>query len=749
MWGKRLLVIFVATIEIFVPGPSKGADMTLVFGPQQFTRMTGAPQTFAAPFSHCGTEPCQIVVVNGNPDGSNRVSSASVFLNGVEVVGPADFNQQVGMIIKPVNLVSQNQLVVHLASKPGSFVTLKVQCLASPAVLSAVAPGTSLLDPTHLLSAFRIANTGTAPAENVQISSLTMAGATLASPATLPLNLGTIPPSGDAIVDADFSGGPFSPGATYTLAIEGTYAVGTATYCFSLSLDLILPPGAPGSAVLKTGSIEPNFVSGGGFPPQPPQPPDLSDVDISRWTVPTGPFVPAVQTPTGTAVQRAPIGDPGEVTFITNNGQGLNANTCCAEPSGASGGGVVFTTANSFAAYSTDGGATFTQLNPTTIFPNNADGGFCCDQIVQYVPSIDRFIWLMQFWRGAGGSGSNRMRIASASPADIITSHGTAWTYWDLTSGFFGLGSTKWLDYPDLSVGTNYLYMSCDEVGTGLEVARIPLTQIQASGTIFVDFTDPSLGSMAYGGHLMQNTLNEIFWAGHNDNGFCALGLPFGLSVCGLRVFSLMEGSNTYFWQDIGIGSWPNTGLSSTTPDGLDWLTKLRDFPGSALIGATRTGNQLWFGWSAGTNSAFHQPHVQMVALNIDNNEPPNISVSQQVQIWNNGYAFAYPALATNGCTGEVGLSLEYGGNGNYENHVVGLWGDFLVYITTGSNVGASRFGDYVTIRQQPATPDNPGNLFDALGYGLNSVPPPGSGTTTDLRYVAFGRPASSCAIIK
>jgi len=741
MRAKGFLIVIMVMLPV-----SSVAQMTPVFGPQQYTRMTGAPQTFSAPFAHCGTAPCQIVVVNGNPDGSNRVSSASIQLNGVQVVGPADLNQRVGRIVKPVTLASANLLMVRVASRPGAFVTVEVECLASPVVLSAVAPGASLVNITSLLSAFRIANTGTAPAENVQMSSITLPGATLTSPTSLPLTLGTIRVGGSTIVNADFSGGPFSPGASYPLSLQGTYDVGTATYCFSLSLNVMLPPGAPGSAIVRTGSIAANMVTGGGFPFQPPQPADLSEVDISRWTVPTGPFVPAVQTPTATGTQPTPIGDPGSITFTANNGLGLNANTCCAEPSGASGGGVVFTTANSFAAYSTDGGATFTQLFPTTIFPNNADGGFSCDQIVQYVPSIDRFIWLQQFWRGSGGSGSNRMRIASASPADIISSHGTAWTYWDLTSEFFGLSSTSWLDYPDLSVGTNDLYMSCDEVGTGLEVARIPLAQIQSGGTIFVDFTDPTLGGMAYGGHLMQDTQNEVFWAGHNDNGFCSLGLPFGLSVCGLRVFSLMEGSNTYFWQDIGISSWANTGLSSTTPDGKDWLNKLSGFPGTATIGATRTGNQLWFAWSAGTNNSFQQPHIEMVALNIDNNDPPNIGVSQQVQIWNNSYAFSYPALATNGCTGEVGLSLEYGGNGNYENHVVGFWGDFIVYVTTGSNVGTGRYGDYVTIRQQPPSAANPGNLFDALGYGLNTSP---GGTTTDLRYVAFGRPASSCNSIR
>jgi hypothetical protein len=134
-----------------------------------------------------------------------------------------------------------------------------------------------------------------------------------------------------------------------------------------------------------------------------------------------------------------------------------------------------------------------------------------------------------------------------------------------------------------------------------------------------------------------------------------------------------------------------------------------------------------------------------MVTLDRDN----NFSVIQQVQIWNNDYAFAFPALATDACTGEVGLSLEYGGPNDYENHVVGFWGDYVAYVTTASDVGTTRFGDYVTIRQEPASEANPGNLLNAFGYGLNNVPAPGTGIRTDIHYILFGRPASWCQIIK
>jgi hypothetical protein len=590
--------------------------------------------------------------------------------------------------------------------------------------LSAQAPGADLQDGKTLLSAVSLVNCSTSPAQNVRVTSIKLSSGKLASSTATPQNLGDIPPGGFAAMQADFSGGPFERGANYRLAVQGTYSVGKATRSFVLNVPLRIPRGAPGSAELKTTKVDSHSVKGGRYPHQAPK--FNERVNGPRWTVPKGPVIPGKPTSTSTAVEKALIGDPPAIDFEVNNGLGISGSTT-AEPSGASGGGVVFVTSNWYAAYSTDGGATFTQLDPTTIFPADAIG-YCCDQIVQYVPSVDRFIWLLQ---------GNGMRLASARPTDIITSHGTAWTYWNLTPDVFGQPAGTGVDYPDLAVGDNSLYLTWD-VGwpacpagcnSGREVVRASLAQIQASGTIGLGYTTPSDSSNAWGGHISQNTGNEVFWAGHNN-------------TSSIRIYSLMEGSGTYFWQDVRISSWSNTGLTSSTPDGQDWMNKLSGFPGSAVIGLTRVGNRAWFGWSAGTDSNFRQPHIELLTLNTDNNNPPNLGVNQQVQVWNNNYAFGYPALAANQCTKEVGMSFEYGGKADYENHVVGFWGDFIAYITTGTNVGTTRFGDYVTIRQSPPTKDNPGNLFDAFGYGLNKTV---TGTNVDVHYVLFGRPAKSC----
>ncbi len=588
----------------------------------------------------------------------------------------------------------------------------------SPMTTFSLGPaGTDYLgNSSTLMLAVYLNNTGNNAASGVTISSIGINGAQLLTP--LPL-LGQINAGGSAILDANFSG-TFTPGDAYELSVSGTYGINLA---FTAQTRIALPPAAPGAASARKGAVLSRVVTGGKFKPI-KMPMNFNEAnELSSWVVPNGPFVAVTPSNvtgrvgnangSGTGAQSAGPADPS-VTFLANDSEhlpsgGFNGQaSTVAEPSGgANTGGVIFSTANWLAAYSTNSGGSFKTVNPTTIFPNDAVG-YCCDQIVQYVPKIDRFIWLLQ---------GNGVRIASASPAAVKSSKATAWTYWNLTPQFFGLSRSASLDYPHLSVGANDLYMSIDEVGVGLLVARIPLSQIKAGGTINVPYTDPTLSPQAYAGTVTQNTLTEVYWAGHN-------------STSNMRIFSWADSSGNYSWQDIGIGSWSNSNLSSTTPDGMNWMTKLAGFPGTGVIGATRSGNNLWFAWSAGTDNNFNDPHVEMVELD------QSFNLLQQVQIWSPDYSYAYPALATNACTGEIGFSLEGGGDGNFENHLVGFWGDFSAYTITASNLGTTRFGDYVTIRQDPG---HSGAFFDAFGYGLDTVKGL-KGPQTDVHYVLFGR---------
>jgi hypothetical protein len=586
---------------------------------------------------------------------------------------------------------------------------------SDPVMLVLGTPGTAILNSTTITTGIPIINDGTDEATHVEITSLALMGSTLVSP-TLPFSLGTIGNEGAMTpLFATFSNPNAFPGGQYTLTVGGTYQVGTATFPFTLSGPLQLPAAAPGSSTSLAVSIAPN-PSKGPFPPAAPIL-NAEDADVPGWITPIGPFV-AVTPSAPTKTQNAAIGGITEKTqppvplsssvkFLLNESISDMAGTGYpTEPSGASatiaktGQTVVLITANSDAVYSINGGSTFTKLNPTTIFNNKVAGGFCCDQIVQYVPSIDRFVWLMQFNRAKvnGQEVGNLQRLAVARPEDIVTDAMTAWTYWDLTSADFGLG-TQWMDYPDLAVGTNNLYISFDAFGTGgLMVVRVPLKELAAGGTINFRYTNPASLDSDWGAHLVQSPLTTIYWAGHEH-------------TSGIRVFSWPDSSNNYSWVVVPVNSWSNMNYSSTTPapNSTNWMTKLSGFPRSAVIGGTRAGSDIWLAWSAGTDNNFPMPHVEMVQIDISSTP----TFKKQVQIWNSSYAFAYPALFTSNA-GEIGMSLEYGG------------------ITTSSSIGTGRFGDYVTIRRDPNS-----KYFDAFGYGLDDVKGKGQ---SDVHFIIFGR---------
>jgi hypothetical protein len=518
----------------------------------------------------------------------------------------------------------------------------------------------------------------------------------------------------------------------------------------------IQPP--PGKGESRSFSTPPNKVQGAQYPHIDIEAVGQEDEHLNNSglpPVPNGPLRGSL-APTTHAMSvfhpedfSAPGGGPGPlgaatdgdpVVFGKNTPFGKTGGTP-PDPSGASSGNVVLTTGNTYASLSTDGGDTFTLLDPTTIFPsgptkdaagNLLDNGLCCDQVIQYAPSIDRFIWLMQFC-GSGATclqGNNRIRIAAASPQDILNSAGTAWTYWDLLSSTFG-GT---MDYPDMSVGNNFLYVSFDIVGTGLQVVRIPLQEIHAV-TINFNYTKASDSSVAYGSHITQNTGDTVFWAGHNNNSQ-------------LRVFSWPENSGSYSWRNVDIQSWLSSDYSSLAPDGTNWLAfnfpEEQGQPAAGIVGATRRqfwglvppaapppAGEIWFAWTAGRGGGFPHPYVRIVRL-----KDMDFSAVHEDQIWNSDNAYAYPCLATN-AVGEVGISVAWGGNKKYyPNHGVGIFGDFVIWITATSDAAINRYGDYLTVRRHfPNT-----NLFSAEGYAVLKNKPPLTGTRFDPHYILFGR---------
>jgi hypothetical protein len=665
----------------------------------------------------------------------------------------------------------------------------------TPVIFATAEPGVSPEGSTILHSALPILNTGTATADNVLVTSIQLQGGSPIAP-VLPVGLGSIPAGGRTTLLADFAGASFVPGGRYFLTVSGTYMVGTSEYGFTLNRPLIVPP-VPGSRPVRKIPMSIGEVSGGAYPGGPTT--ESTDVEAGR-PIPHGPvssvpppllqsleFINSGTVPFGVSPLDSPK-DPKllihknftvkdgslDEDIFRRNDFGTGFLNTAREPSGAVGNGVDFVTYNFRASYGLESGIPghFIQINPhgidigpihTGVFPNDG-GGFCCDQVVQYAPPpIDRFIWLLQYnTQKKGFFPQNFIRMAVASPQQILDSTASNWKVGDFRSADFGQlfgGSTGWLDNPDMSVGDNFLYVSFNviSVGGGLEVCRAPLTAIANLPDNLVwecTYPDP----VDTGSHLSQHTGDTVFWAGH-------------LNASQIDVTSWTEGAPAPELRTKDIWRGPkDEGISAIDPDRVDWLQFYRcgqdangvtvDCPvempmclfdcltravsGAPITGATRITNVtvisqtdvLWLAWTSGAGSLPHftRPHIEMVALDILN----NFDIVETVAFGGEHLALALPAIVANDL-GEIGMTFEGQVDGQWPQHVVAILDpahpdQTQAYQSTGGDLGSNRYGDYVTIRPYFG---NPPCAFAAFGYGQYFVGEDDS-HHANVKYVLF-----------
>lgn len=482
----------------------------------------------------------------------------------------------------------------------------------------------------------------------------------------------------------------------------------------------------------------------------------LHDSDDSLPQVHEGPFVgrltPSAHTPVPLDFRSGggPVGGGGQqaVSFRTFTSGKETQGLWPPDMTGATSGDVVLMAANLWLKLSLDRGKTFIDLDFTTVFGQETTyGGWGSDPVVVYVPEIDCFVLYVQSSKGSGANrNANVVKIAVASPADLRTYKGkkAAWSrQWHLTSATFGLSA--WMDFPGLTFGAGYLYANTNSfAGTAASIAagtpdafvgklfwEVPLAQLKAGGGLGLAYgflTD----AIAYGSPT-QNISDTNYWAAHVNNGR-------------LRIYSSTGGDPNYSWRERDLlANWPVTpsdsagkpDIVSKPPDTTDWISE-----DNRIIGATKVLDQLWFAWTAsagagkGSTFVFPQAHLQIAKIDLRQ----DYKVVEQTQVWNPGYAFAYPDLTTNS-NNEVGISCGWGGGGNYGSHVVGILGDFVLWFgetseRTSGVLSPTRFGDYLHVRL--AYPDT--RFFSAFGYAVHTSP-----TTTESAnylYVEFGREA-------
>lgn len=405
--------------------------------------------------------------------------------------------------------------------------------------------------------------------------------------------------------------------------------------------------------------------------------------------------------------------DDLEIVRLTPLGAVADNNTASnvCEPSVAANGRTVFYTGNWFAALSTDTGATFRYIDPYTAFPDPSGMKFCCDQIVLYIRKIDMFVWLLQY--DENNAGENIQRIAFARTSDVATGQ---WHFHDIRPADVGLPGT-FLDFPDLAVGSGMLYVTFNaftgQPWTASVIVRIPLASLRTANVTAQYYT--SRTNFAF--RVAQPCRKTAYFAAHEDNST-------------LRVWSWPESAATPRVTDLAVASWvEDAPYASAGPDGRNWLGR----SDGRLTGAAQTSHEVWFSWGANQGGANNRPHpyVQITRLRL-----PQLTLIENVNVWNPDSATCYGALASN-ARNEIAMSYAIGGGIRHPSHAVALLtGTSRHVVVAGGTRGPTdhKWGDYLTVRRSsPKT-----RLFDATGYTLQ----PASGGVLDAtpHFVRFGR---------
>jgi hypothetical protein len=303
--------------------------------------------------------------------------------------------------------------------------------------------------------------------------------------------------------------------------------------------------------------------------------------------------------------------------------------------------------------------------------------GFCCDQVVLYIPSIDMFVWLLQY--NADANNQNVERLAFGTSADIRASR---WRTYDISSQDLAL-PLMMLDFPDLSFGSNFLYVTCnafDATGTWTNavVLRIPLTSL-VNGSPSAEIWSTSQNFALRAAHHFDST---AYFASHQDTST-------------LRIFQWPEADVVPSSTDVRVANWVESPFVSRTPDNFNWLARTD----SRVLGGATTNGQLWFAWGANAGGANNRPNPYIQIANID---IATMAVLQNLNLWDPSLAIQYPALDST-VDGDVGVSYFLGGNTTFPSHAVAFLGntsDHVITTSGGFGPAGQVWGDYLTVRR-------------------------------------------------
>jgi hypothetical protein len=418
---------------------------------------------------------------------------------------------------------------------------------------------------------------------------------------------------------------------------------------------------------------------------------------------------------------------PNDMTYfvnhdITGTEVPTSQRSTILEPTAVNLDDAILYTANWFAAKSTDGGNTFSYINPYTFFPS-ANGGFCCDQVTAYAPTQDMALWGLLY---IDDGTTNTLRIARAIGGAGIAAD--SWVYWNFTPQLVGFPNGVWLDYPSFTVGGNNLYVSSNAFLTsndtfaGNVLMRIPLAELAAGGSISFQYFRSNIGTE----RITEGAGSTIYWAGF-------------ATTSQMRIHRWTEGSGTIFWDNVNLNAfnWLSRDGVATSPDGTNWAARADSRPLGAYVAEGVIGVM----WMAKQGEGRPKPYTVHARFS----ESTRALISQS-DIWHPDYAWMYPAVNPN-TAGHLAGTLQIGGaaSGTFAYPGTQMWitddvtGPSMtvggLFFVSAGNDGPNNnaWGDYFSVRPHKTRP----RTWVAASHSLQGG---GSGSSAVPKYLWFGR---------
>ena len=392
------------------------------------------------------------------------------------------------------------------------------------------------------------------------------------------------------------------------------------------------------------------------------------------------------------------------------------------EPSIDSNGKYIFATGNWYATMSTNNGATWSYLDPFVVYsgvgPDLSD--FCCDQVSLYDSSRNQQFWLMM---GVDG----KLKLGRSAGDDLVN-----WCYWTMTAADFGGAPTDEIDYNDMALSNDFLYVASNVFDSGglwarSSIIRMSLDSLASCGSIGISYaTDAAYFTFK----PVQGATTTMYWG--SDGG--------GTPGSSFRLYSWVDGAGSYSWYDRAVPAFIYYSRDGGQDCGGGPVANWCQYADSRVLGGYVARGIVGFSFNAKQDAAHPFPYTRVVRFN----ETTKNYVAA-TDYWTSAFAIQFMSWAPNG-RGNLGATFAFGG-GNASTYwfpgsaqlILDDHGQTINYVPGGSNACASggiyRWGDYLTIR-----PAHPGDLaWVATGMRNINGGPCGGGYSEIHNYV-FGR---------